>query len=70
MEIIVFVLMVTLPPSEEPKAVSYWLNQKHCLNDARLISSRAEGYMPVPAFCQPMLIDPESETVKGLMVEK
>jgi len=63
--IIVFALVVQLPPATEERAASYWLYKDHCLNDARLLARREENYHPIVAFCRPEWINPDEQKVKG-----
>ena len=46
MKIIAFALVVMFA-GEQEQVASYWINQKHCLHDARMLSGRAEAYQPV-----------------------
>ena len=67
MKIIVFALVVIFA-GEQEQVASYWINQKHCLHDARMLSSRAEAYQPIKAYCKPALVDPETVVIEGYEV--
>mgnify|MGYP003645406429 FL=1 len=64
MNIVVFALVVMFA-GEQEQIASYWINQKHCLHDARMLSSRAEAYQPIKAYCKPVIVDLEKITVRG-----
>ena len=63
--IIVFALVVQLPPETDEKVASYWFYQKHCLNDARLLTRREDNYYPIVAYCRPEWVDPSEQKVQG-----
>ena len=63
MNIIAFALVVFF--TEEGQIISYWLNQKHCLSDARVLSTRTENYQAVKAYCKPVVVNPEEVAVRG-----
>ena len=63
--IIVFDLVVQLPPETDEKVASYWFYQKHCLNDARLLTRREDNYHPIVAYCRPEWVDPSEQKVQG-----
>ena len=63
--IIVFALVVQLPPETDEKVASYWFYQKHCLNDARLLTRREDNYHPIVAYCRPEWVNPSEQKVQG-----
>ena len=63
--IIVFALIVQLSPDAEEQTASHWINQRHCLNDARVLARREDNFRPVIAFCKPVFVDPLSIKVNG-----
>ena len=63
--IIVFALIVQLSPDAEEQTASHWINQRHCLNDARVLARREDNFRPVIAFCKPVFADPLSVKVNG-----
>jgi len=67
MNIIVFALYVVL--GEEPILTSYWINQRHCLNDARQLSQRQENYRAVQAWCEPIMVNPQQVKIFGYEVQ-
>tara|TARA_R110002050_G_C8859381_1_gene507285 strand:+ start:824 stop:1054 length:231 start_codon:yes stop_codon:yes gene_type:complete len=67
--IIVFALVVQLPPETDEKVASYWFYQKHCLNDARLLTRREDNYHPIVAYCRPEWVDPSEQKVQGYDTE-
>ena len=69
MDIIVFALYVILNGSEQPKITSYWINQRHCLNDARALSGRQENYRAVQAWCEPIMVNPQQVKISGYEVQ-
>jgi len=68
MNIVVFALIVLF--TDEEQITSYWLNQKHCLSDARMLSTRAENYEAVRAYCKPVIVNPEEVEIKGYFKER
>lgn len=69
MNIIVFALYVVLNGTEEPTITSYWINQRHCLNDARQLSQRQENYKAVQAWCEPIMVNPQDVKIFGYEVQ-
>tara|TARA_R100000908_G_C3605591_1_gene58413 strand:+ start:147 stop:395 length:249 start_codon:yes stop_codon:yes gene_type:complete len=63
--IIVFALIVQLSPDSDEQTASHWLNQKHCLNDARVLSRREENFRPALAYCKPVFVNPSEIKVNG-----
>ena len=63
--IIVFALIVQLPPETDERVASYWLYQDHCLNDARMLARREDNYHPIVAFCRPEWVNLNKQKVKG-----
>ena len=68
MNIIVFALYVVL--DTEPILTGYWINQRHCLNDARQLSQRQENYRAVQAWCKPIMVDPQQVKIFGYEVKE
>ena len=65
MEIIVFALIVQLTPDDSERVASYWVNQSHCIRDARILTKREENYKPALAFCRPTFVNPEATEING-----
>ena len=63
--IIVFALIVQLSPDAEEQTASHWINQRHCLNDARVLARREDNFKPVIAFCKPVFVGPLNIKVNG-----
>ena len=65
MEIIVFALIVQLSPADPEKVAGYYMNQKHCVNIAKILTKREENYKPALAFCKPAFVAPNKEEIDG-----